>query len=186
MDNLSVKELPLAGLMLIERARIVDSRGSLSRLFCADALAVGGWHKPVSQINLTHTVSRGSIRGLHYQNPPYAEMKMVTCVRGEVWDVAVDLRANSSTFMQWHAQTLSAENGVSLLIPEGYAHGFQSMTDDAEIVYLHSAPYAPASAAALRFDDPAIGIRWPQPVTEISARDQTHPLLPPAFKGMII
>ena len=186
MNNLRVKELPLAGLMLIERTRIVDNRGFLSRLFCADGLALAGWHNPISQINLTQTASRGSIRGLHYQTPPHAEMKLVSCVRGVVWDVAVDLRASSPTFMQWHAETLSAENGLALLIPEGYAHGFQTMTDNVEILYLHSAPYVPLAAAALRFDDPRIDIGWPLPVTEISVRDQTHPLLSSTFKGIII
>lgn len=186
MNDLKIKELSLAGLMSIERTRIVDNRGFLSRLFCADGLTAAGWYKPISQINLTQTTSRGSIRGLHYQTPPYAEMKIVSCVRGAIWDVAVDLRASSPTFMQWHAEILSADNGLALLIPEGFAHGFQTTTDDVEIFYLHSAPYVPQAAAALRFDDPRIDIGWPLPVTEISLRDQTHPLLSSTFKGIII
>lgn len=184
MSRFTITDLPLAGLKLIARQRLGDARGFLSRLFCADELAAAGWHKPIAQINHTRTALRGSIRGMHYQMPPHAEMKLVSCIRGEVWDVAVDLRANSPTFLQWHAQTLSADNGQAMLIPEGIAHGFQTITDDVEMLYLHSVAYTPAAEAALRFDDPCLGITWPLPMTEISARDQVHALLSPAFKGI--
>ena len=184
MSRFTITDLPLAGLKLIARQRLGDARGFLSRLFCADELAAAGWHKPIAQINHTRTALRGSIRGMHYQMPPHAEMKLVSCIRGEVWDVAVDLRANSPTFLQWHAQTLSADNGQAMLIPEGFAHGFQTITDDVEMLYLHSVAYTPAAEAALRFDDPRLGITWPLPMTEISARDQVHALLSPAFKGI--
>jgi dTDP-4-dehydrorhamnose 3,5-epimerase len=184
LSRLTVTDLPLAGLKLITRQRFGDPRGFLARLFCADELAGAGWRKPVAQINHTRTARRGSIRGMHYQMPPNAEMKLVSCMRGEVWDVAVDLRAGSSTFLQWHVQTLSAENGRALLIPEGFAHGFQTMTDDVEMLYLHSVPYALDAEAALRYDDPRIGINWPLLVTEISGRDQAHALLLPTFTGI--
>lgn len=184
MNKFRATQLPMAGLMLVSRQRLGDERGFLSRMFCSETLAGAGWQKPISQINITHTSTRGSIRGLHYQIPPYAEMKLVSCIRGEVMDVAVDLRANSPTFLQWHAQTLSADNGNALLIPEGFAHGFQTMTDDVEMLYFHSMPYTPAAEAGLRFDDPLIEIVWPLQVTEMSVRDQTHGLLSPSYKGI--
>jgi dTDP-4-dehydrorhamnose 3,5-epimerase len=184
MNRLRATPLPLAGLMLVSRQRLVDDRGFLSRMFCSATLADAGWHKPISQINITRTSARGSIRGLHYQIPPYSEMKLVSCTRGEIMDVAVDLRLNSPTFLKWHAETLSADNGNALLIPEGFAHGFQTMTDDVEVLYFHSMPYTPAAEAGLRFDDPLINIAWPLQITEISKRDQTHGLLSPSYKGV--
>lgn len=184
MNTVRATPLPMEGLMLVSRERLGDERGFFSRMFCSATLANAGWYKPISQINITHTSTRGSIRGLHYQAPPYSEMKLVSCIRGEVMDVAVDLRANSPTFLQWHAQTLSADNGNALLIPEGFAHGFQTMTDDVEMLYFHSMPYTPESEAGLRFDDPLINIVWPLQVTEISVRDQTHGLLSPSYKGI--
>ena len=110
--------MPLAGLKLLERQRMSDSRGFLARLFCADELAAAGWRQPVAQINHTFTARCGTVRGMHYQQPPNAEMKLVTCIRGEVWDIAIDLRADSHTFLHWHAEILSAYNNRALLIPE--------------------------------------------------------------------
>jgi len=114
---------------------------------------------------------------MHYQTPPHAETKLVTCIRGEIYDVAVDVRPDSPTYLHWHAEVLSADNGRSLLIPEGFAHGFQTLADDCEIIYCHSKSYVPVAEAALRFDDPALSIPWPLPVTIVSARDRSHPLL---------
>lgn len=185
MSRFTITDLALPGLKLVARQRLGDARGFLSRLFCVDELAAAGWHKPIAQINHTRTALRGSVRGMHYQMPPHAEMKLVSCIRGEVWDVAVDLRANSPTFLQWHAQTLSADNGHAMLIPEGFAHGFQTITDDVEMLYLHSVAYNPTAEAALRFDEPRLRITWPLAVTEISARDRAHALLPPAFEGIM-
>jgi dTDP-4-dehydrorhamnose 3,5-epimerase len=184
MNRLIASQLPLAGLMLVSRKRLEDERGYFSRLFCAEILNEAGWHKPVSQINITHTSIRGSIRGLHYQVPPFSEMKLVSCIRGEVMDVAVDLRAGSPTFLQWHAQTLSADNGNAMLIPEGFAHGFQTITDNVEMLYFHSTHYNPSAEAGLRFDDPFINIEWPLQVTQISVRDQKYELLTSSFKGI--
>ena len=161
-----------------------DTRGFLSRLFRADELAAAGWKKPIAQINHTSTARRGTVRGMHFQRPPHAEMKLVTCIRGEVWDVAVDLRRGSSTFLHWHAEQLSAQNRCALLIPEGFAHGFQTLTDDVELLYCHSESYTPAAEAGLHPHDPAMAISWPLPVTELSARDGQHPLLTAAFKGI--
>ena len=184
MSLQAVKNLPLAGLKLIERQRLCDARGFLSRLFCSAELELAGWEKPIAQINHTFTAHRGTIRGLHYQNSPHCEMKLVSCIRGEVWDVAVDLRANSTSFLQWHAQILSAENCHAMLIPEGFAHGFQSLTDDVELLYLHTEQYSPQSEAALHFNDQPLCINWPLAVTEISERDKAHSQLTPEFKGI--
>ena len=119
MSRFTISDLSLAGLKLITRQRLGDSRGFLSRLFCAEELAAAGWVKPVAQINHTYTAIRGTLRGMHFQRPPHAEMKLVSCLRGEVWDVAVDVRPGSPTFLCWHAERLSANNGQALLIPEG-------------------------------------------------------------------
>ena len=184
MTRFTVTDLPLTGLKLIERQRLGDARGFLSRLFCSDELTVIGWHKTIAQINHTFTSQRGTIRGLHFQVPPYAEMKLVSCIRGKVWDVVVDLRYKSPTFMQWHAQILSAQNGHALLIPEGFAHGFQTLKNDCELLYMHTEVYAPQAEAALRFNDERLAIMWPLPVAEISVRDRGHPLLTSKFNGI--
>src|SRR3954471_20029197 len=139
MSNLRVSDLPLRGLKLVERERREDARGFLSRLFDAGELAQAGWTGGIAQVNHTKTTGSGTVRGMHFQLPPHADTKLVSCLRGEVWDVAVDLRAESPTFMHWHAERLSASNGRAMLIPAGFAHGFQSLEDDVELVYCHSA-----------------------------------------------
>lgn len=186
MSRFSVQELPLLGLRLVTRQRLGDSRGFLSRLFCADDLAAAGWRKPVAQINHTSTARRGTVRGMHYQRPPAAEMKLVTCVRGEVWDVAVDVRAGSSTFLRWHAAHLSAENNRALLIPEGFAHGFQALTDDVELLYCHSTAYDAAADTGLNPRDERLAIEWPLPITELSARDAQHAPIDREFAGVVL
>ncbi len=172
--------------MVIERNRIGDERGFLSRLFCAEDLADAGWNKPIIQINHTLTEHAGTVRGIHYQNSPYTEMKLVTCVRGEVWDVAVDLRQGSPTFLKWHAELLSAENGRALLIPEGFGHGFQTMTNNCELIYFHSEAYRAEAEAGVRFDDPELAIHWPLQITVNSERDRSHRLININFKGITI
>ena len=186
MNRFNVTGLPLVGLKLVERQSLGDSRGFLSRLFCAEELATAGWSQPVAQINHTHSAHRGTVRGMHYQMPPHAEMKLVSCIQGEVWDVAVDLRSGSPTFLHWHAELLSATNNRALLIPEGFAHGFQALSDDCELLYLHSQPYTPTYEAGFNPEDPMLAIYWPLDVAEISARDRQHVLLTPDFKGMTI
>ena len=186
MNRFAVYDLPLAGLKLVERQRLGDARGFLSRIFCAEELSVAGWRKPIVQINHTLTQKTGTVRGMHFQRPPHAEMKLVSCIRGEVWDVAVDVRAGSKTFLQWHAERLSAGNGRALLIPEGFAHGFQALTDDVELLYFHSAPYFVTAEAGLNAKDPMLAIRWPLEITELSSRDAQHPLLNGQFEGAAV
>lgn len=184
MTGLSTTATPIAGLVCVQRPRIEDSRGFLSRLFCADTLRAAGFDAAISQINHTLTRRRGSVRGLHFQHPPHAEIKLVGCLRGEVFDVAVDLRRGSPTFLRWHAEILSADNQRSLLIPRGFAHGFQALTDDCELIYLHSTAYAPDAEGAVNALDPALGIGWPLVITDISDRDRAHPALVPGFQGI--
>ncbi|CAN5170109.1 dTDP-4-dehydrorhamnose 3,5-epimerase [soil metagenome] len=184
MSRFTITNTSLAGLKLIERQQIGDARGSLSRLFCADELAAAGWNKSIAQINHTVTAGKGTVRGMHFQHAPHAEMKLVSCLRGEVWDVAVDLRRDSPTFLQWHAEHLSAGNRHALLIPEGFAHGFQTLSDDVELLYLHSAAYAPSAEAGLHPRDPRLAIPWPLVISELSARDAAHAMLNATFEGV--
>jgi dTDP-4-dehydrorhamnose 3,5-epimerase len=182
--SFTIHQTPITDLVVVERIARVDARGFLARIFCAEELKAAGWSKPIAQINQTVTHTRGTVRGLHFQNPPHTEMKLVSCLRGAVWDVAVDLRAGSPTFMLWHAEELSAGNQRAMLIPEGFAHGLQSLTDDAELLYCHSAVYAPQAEAGLHPRDARIGITWPLPIAAISERDDRHPALPNDFPGL--
>ncbi len=184
MSRFSITELPLPGLKLIERHRLGDPRGFLTRVFCSDELSAAGWAKPVAQINHTYTARRGTVRGMHFQYSPNVEMKLVTCIRGEVWDVAVDVRRESPTFLAWHAEVLSADNCRALLIPEGVAHGFQALTDDVELIYCHSAPHRSETEGGLHPEDPQIAIAWPLPVAGLSPRDTRHPFIRTGFEGM--
>lgn len=184
MSNFSIIDTPIAGLKVVERSPIGDHRGFLARIFCADRLKSAGWEGPIAQINQTITKKRGAVRGMHFQNTPHTEMKLVSCLQGEVWDVAVDLRKNSPSFLQWHAEKLSAENCRALLIPQGFAHGFQALTDDCELLYLHSAPYVREAEAGIRPNDLTLEISWPLDFFEISTRDARHPLLNDQFTGI--
>lgn len=177
MSDLTVTPLPLDGLCIVKRRRHADERGEFARLWSSDALSAHGFPIGPMQVNHSITRQRGTIRGLHYQAPPHTETRLVSCIRGEIFDVAVDLRPDSPTFLQWHAERLSSENGRALLIPEGFAHGFQTLTDDCEIVYCHSRPYVAESETGVVFDDPALAIPWPLPPTVISDRDRRHATL---------
>ncbi len=173
--------------MAVQRQRLADDRGSLSRLFCAQELAAAGWVWPVAQINHTVTLRRGAVRGLHYQRAPHAEAKLVSCLRGAVWDVALDLRRGSPTFLQHRALELSAGNGTALLIPPGFAHGFQALSEGVELMYLHSAAHAPGFEAGLHPQDPTLAVTWPLEVTQLSERDRSHPFIQPAvFEGVTL
>ncbi len=177
---------PLPGLKLVQRKAIEDHRGFLSRFYCAYEFRLAGITKPIAQINHTLTRKKGAVRGLHFQHPPHAETKMVSCLKGEIWDVAVDLRSDSPTFLQWHGEILSAANRKSLLIPEGYAHGFQALTEDCELIYLHTADYHPEAEGALNVTDPRLSISWPLPIDDLSERDRNHPLISSSFQGIVL
>jgi dTDP-4-dehydrorhamnose 3,5-epimerase len=184
LQRLAIKDLPLPGLKRVERRPLRDARGTFARLFCAEELRAAGWSGPVAQVNHSATARKGTVRGLHFQYPPHAEMKLVNCIRGEVFDVVVDLRRGSPTFLQWHAERLSADNGCALLIPQGFAHGFQTLADDAELVYCHSAAYAPAAEGGLDPRDARLAIGWPLPIAALSERDARHPALDATFTGI--
>ena len=177
-------QTPLPGLMSVQRQRVEDARGFFSRFFSAEELTEVGFAVPIAQINQTLTRRRGSVRGLNFQHPPHGEVKFVSCMQGAVLDVAVDIRRGSPTFLQWHAEELSADNGRSLLIPQGFAHGFQALTDDAQLLYLHSAPYQTGGEGALNFRDPKLAITWPLALAEISERDANHPFVDDSFVGI--
>lgn len=184
MSRFLVVDTPLGSLKVVTRQSSHDRRGSLRRLFCDDELASAGWTKSVAQINHSYTKRRGTVRGLHFQRPPKAEMKLVSCIRGEIWDVAVDIRIGSPTFLRWHAINLSQDNERALLIPEGFAHGFQALSDDVELIYCHSAPYSPSDEEGLSVLDASLEIRWPLPVVELSSRDAGYPSVTSVFKGV--
>jgi dTDP-4-dehydrorhamnose 3,5-epimerase len=182
----AISDTPLVGLKIVQRNPIEDARGFFCRFFCAGELASAGMHKPVAQINHTHTRLAGAVRGLHFQRPPHGEVKVVSCLRGEIFDVAIDLRHGSPTFLHWHAEILSAKNFKSLLIPEGFAHGFQSLCHDCELIYLHSEPFCPESEGALNISDPRLAVPWPLEITEISDRDRLHPFIDQNFQGILL
>lgn len=174
----------IQGVSVIESKPLFDVRGSFARLFCVDELADVIGQRSIVQANLSRTTAVGVIRGMHFQYPPHAEMKLVRCLRGRVWDVAVDLRTDSPTFLQWHAEELTADNLHMLVIPEGCAHGFQTLAAESELLYLHTACYAPGSEGGCRYDDPRLGIDWPLPATDLSTRDRQHALLDEQFSGV--
>lgn len=179
-------ETPFSGLILMQRKPLGDSRGSLERLFCSQDLQALLSGKNIAQINRTLTAKRGTVRGMHFQYPPYAETKFVSCLHGEVYDVAVDLRQGSSTFLCWHAEILSGDNHKTLVIPEGFAHGFQTLTEECEMLYLHTAVYRPDAESGLHSQDLRLSIRWPLSIAELSPRDAAHPLLHDDFVGVKI
>jgi len=182
--TLQLQETALAGLFVAHTARRSDARGSFVRLFCDRELAACFGSRRVVQVNHSRTTHVGAVRGMHYQRAPHAEMKLVRCLRGTVWDVAVDLRRGSPTFLRWHAQELNAENAAMLIIPEGFAHGFQVLQEDSELLYLHTAHYAPDAEGGVSCLDPRLKISWPLAVRDLSERDARHPLLASDFTGL--
>jgi dTDP-4-dehydrorhamnose 3,5-epimerase len=183
-EGMKILPTPIPDLMLAETTAHIDERGAFARLYCESELAEAIGTRRVVQINHSRTARVGAVRGLHFQHPPHAEMKLVRCLKGRVWDVAVDLRANSPTLLRWHAEELTPTNTRMMVIPEGFAHGFQVLEAESELLYLHTAFYDPAAEGGLRHDDPRLGITWPLAVTDLSARDAKHPLIDSNFQGI--
>jgi len=177
---------PIADLILVESALQTDERGSFTRLFCQKELGELVDERQIVQINQSSTRTVGAVRGMHYQHQPHAEMKLVRCIKGKVWDVAVDLRAGSPTFLHWHAEELSAENAHMMVIPEGFAHGFQVLEEDSELLYLHTDYYTPSVEGGVRPTDPELSIAWPMVPQDLSDRDLNHPLLTSEFTGLLV
>tara|TARA_B100000674_G_C37815700_1_gene903298 strand:- start:181 stop:744 length:564 start_codon:yes stop_codon:yes gene_type:complete len=186
MTNYIFQDTPLKNLQIIKNQVVTDKRGFLSRLFCQGAMSNILKEKRICQINKTLTIKKGTVRGLHFQYPPYAETKIISCLKGKVWDVAVDLRKNSPTFLNYHAELLEEDNHKSFLIPEGFAHGFQALSSECEMLYLHTADYKKDFEGAINITDPRVGINWPEKISEISDRDSNHPMLSEDFNGIEI
>jgi dTDP-4-dehydrorhamnose 3,5-epimerase len=184
MGGLKIGTTPLAGLLLVETAPVEDARGRFTRVFCERDYAEVRPGLHWTQINHSRTVERGSVRGMHFQLPPSAEAKLIRCLKGRVFDVAVDLRAGSPTFLHWHGVELREDGSQQIFIPEGFAHGFQALTDEAELLYMHSAAWDPEREGRLRHDDPKLKIIWPLPVTRVSEKDRAAPLLDAVFRGI--
>ncbi len=181
-----IRETALAKVAVIETQPFVDERGSFARWFCRNELSTVLGDFSIVQINQSITRKAGTIRGMHFQRPPFAEMKLVRCLKGQVFDVALDLRAGSKTFGHWHAELLTPENARMLVIPEGCAHGFQALTDDVELLYLHTAPYQPDYEAGALFNDPAFAIQWPLACVEISEKDARYASIMDDFRGITV
>ena len=184
MSHFAIKKTSIDDLHVIKRKPIGDERGYIERIFCSDELKSIIGDRSIVQINHTLTTKAGTVRGVHFQHPPFAELKLVTCLCGEVFDVAVDLRKGSPTFLKWHAEVLTEAKHKTFVIPEGFAHGFQTLTDDCELLYLHTAAYAPDAEAGLNALDPRLAISWPMQVAKRSARDQQHAMLTSDFSGL--
>lgn len=176
-SRFDIIETPLAGIHVLRRKAVGDQRGCLDRMFCSADLesVIGG--RSIAQVNRTHTAARGTVRGMHFQHPPHEVMKLVSCLRGEVFDVVVDMRPDSPTRFQWHAEILSPENHKTLAIPEGFAHGLQTLTEDCEMLYFHTAAFHPSAEGGLNPCDPQLAIEWPLPIIGLSERDRSHPFI---------
>lgn len=177
---------PIADLVIAEDQALNDERGAFARLFCEEELSSILGNRRVVQINHSCTAAVGAVRGLHFQYAPHAEMKLVRCLKGKVWDVAVDLRPHSPSYKRWYAQELSPQNAQMMVIPEGFAHGFQVLEAGSELLYLHTAFYKPDSEDGVCHDDPALAIAWPLPVTDISSRDSSHAYIGSGFEGIVL
>ena len=173
------KETELKGAFIVELERLEDERGFFARTFCEQEFRDSGIGFRVVQCNLSFNKKRGTLRGMHYQIAPFEEAKLVRCTRGAIYDVIIDLRPESPTFMRWVAVELTEENYQMLYIPEGFAHGFQTLEDNTEVFYLMSQFYKPECARGVRWNDPVFGVQWPLPVSVISRKDMSYP----DFKG---
>jgi dTDP-4-dehydrorhamnose 3,5-epimerase len=174
----------LTGAYIVDPEPFRDERGSFERYYCQKEFEKIGHKKNWVQLNHSVTKNEGAVRGMHFQVEPYREIKLVKCVKGKVFDVIIDLRRSSDTFLQYFGVELSEDNHRMLYIPEGFAHGFQTLEPECHLIYHHSEYYVPGAEAGLRFDDPNLKIKWPVPVSIISERDVSHPLIDENFKGI--
>lgn len=182
MARLTINKTEIDGLVTVVRNPISDRRGYFERLFCSEELRELGLLP--CQINHSFTQEAGSLRGLHFQNPPHSETKMVTCLKGSVFDVAVDLRANSPTFLKWHGEILSEKNLTSMVIPKGFAHGFQTLEPNCELIYFHDQPYKADAEDGVNVFDKRLKIAWPLPAGNMSDRDSNARQINPEFNGL--
>ncbi len=186
MSKLTITALELPGAAVIDTSPFNDSRGTFARFFCKNELSGILGNREIVNVNFSRTSGIGTVRGMHYQRPPAAEMKLIRCISGAVYDVIIDIRRDSPTFLEWTGLELSAENMRMIVVPEGFAHGFQTLEKDSAIIYLTTEFYSPEYESALNADDPALAINWPLKITERSEKDQAHPYIDRAdFKGVI-
>jgi dTDP-4-dehydrorhamnose 3,5-epimerase len=183
---MKILENPFKNAFVLQAEPYVDHRGKFGRIYCQDELKQIGHYKQIVQINHSSTRKSGAIRGMHFQYSPRAEIKMVQCLRGSVFDVIVDLRRDSDTLLQWYGEILSDDNLKMIYVPEGFAHGFQTLEEDTELLYLHTEFYSPEHEGGVRYNDPMLSISWPLEVTEVSQKDQEYPLLSKDFQGIIL
>lgn len=178
------QETALEGAYIIDLKPFTDDRGLFARTFCQREFAKIGHHKAFVQFNHSRSNYKGTLRGMHFQKPPSAEIKLIRCIRGSVFDVIVDLRPSSPTFLQYVAVELSEQNMRMMYVPEGFAHGFQTLEDYTELIYHHTAFYAPNHDGGMRYNDPRVNIQWPLTVTSISEKDKNYPLLSDTYEGI--
>ena len=178
-------ETPLRGSYVIELEPFKDQRGLFARTFCKKEFQQINHSKEFVQFNHSLTVNKGAIRGMHYQGPPDCEIKLVRCIAGKVFDVIIDVREGSPTFLECFSVELSPDNLKMIYIPEGFAHGFQTLEENAQLIYHHTGYYNPETERAIRYNDPAIGIEWPLTPTDVSEKDKHHHLINKTFKGII-
>jgi len=170
-------ESPLPGAFLVDLDLLTDDRGFFARAYCLDEFAAQGLSTPLQQCSVSYNTRKGTLRGLHHQAAPHEEHKLVRCTTGAIFDVIVDIRPHSPHYRRWFGAELSSQNRRALFIPPGFAHGFLTLSDEAEVYYMISVPHAPDHARGFRWSDPAFGIQWPFPPSVISARDAAYPLL---------
>ena len=175
------KNTKLNDVYIIEPEPFIDHRGKFYRVYCDNEFKEIGHDKRIVNVNASTTREKGSIRGMHFQYPPKAETKIVNCVKGAIFDVAVDLRNNSPTYLEWHGEILSEDNMKMMYVPEGFGHGFQSLEEDVEIIYFVTEFYSPDYEGGVRYNDPQIGIEWPLEVIDISDKDKNQPLVDENF-----
>ncbi len=181
---MKAKSTTLNNSYVLEFETFEDKRGLFTRTYCQRELQKIGHKQNIVQVNISMTGKKGSIRGMHFQLPPKSEVKIVRCIKGAVYDVIIDVRAKSPTFLQWFGETLTVENKKMMYIPKGFAHGFQTLDENSELLYFHTEFFSPECEAGIRFDDPVLAIKWPLPVTDVSKKDKSHQLLSIDYRGI--
>ncbi len=182
--GMTFEPTPLGGLFVVRSTPYTDARGRFTRIFCENEFRAIRQSMHWRQANLSRTTGQGTVRGMHYQHPPMSEAKLVRCIAGHVFDVVVDIRRHSPTFLRWFGIELTAEKNAAIFIPEGFAHGFQVLGDEAELLYMHSADFSPAHDGRIRYDDARIGIAWPLAATSLSDKDAATLPLNDSFTGV--
>lgn len=183
---LKILSTPIPDLIVAETSPVTDERGTFLRLYCEKELAPVIDSRRILQVNHSKTAKVGAVRGMHFQYPPHSELKFVRCIKGKIWDVAIDLRAGSTTFLNWHAVQLTPSNNYMVAIPEGFAHGFQCLEAESELLYLHTALYNREAEGVINYKEPCLNITWPLPVTDLSPKDSQCEFLEHSYKGITL